>query len=113
MSFKINFLELYGSLPHREGFEHQILAQTLVLPSCMLVAAVIAMVPQLPSCIPTRCRDTTKVDIFPSCAARKCLEMRAVEGNLTASQGQESTPVPGLDAAGQKQRHLFVLVFGF
>lgn len=47
MSFKINFLKLYGSLPHREGFEHQVLAQTVVLPSCVLVAAVPAVVPQL------------------------------------------------------------------
>lgn len=47
MSFLINFLELYGNLPHREGFEHRVLAQTVVLPSCTLVAAVAAMVLQL------------------------------------------------------------------
>jgi len=47
MSFLINFLELYGSLPGRDGLEHQVLAQTVVLPSCMLVAAVAAVVPQL------------------------------------------------------------------
>lgn len=45
--FKINFLELYGSLPHHEGFENRVLAQTVVLPGCMLVAAVAAVGPQL------------------------------------------------------------------
>lgn len=115
MSFLINFLEPYGSLPQREGFEHWVLSETVVLPSCMPVAALPAMVPQLALLHPHRHagRDTTTKVIFPLCAASKRLEMRAAKENLTASQGQESTPVPGLAAAGQKQRHLFLLVFGF
>ncbi|KAM9218324.1 zinc finger SWIM domain-containing protein 7 isoform 7-T7 [Leptosomus discolor] len=51
--------ELYGSLPHREGFEHQVLAETVVLPNCTLVAAGAAMVPQL--ALPARRDTTTKV----------------------------------------------------
>lgn len=68
MSFKIDFLELCGTLPHCEGFQHQVLAQTVVLPSSMYYLATGVTVGLLHP--PTLAGTPPKV-IFPHCAASK------------------------------------------
>lgn len=80
MSFYINFLELYGSLPHCEGFQHQVLAQ----------AAQLCVPPSncchsWPLASPHTGRDTTTKVIFPHCAASKCQAWK--EGRGRKSHG--------------------------